>query len=275
MESQAKYTLVGSVALILAAAVVAATLWLSDRSEETETYTVLFREHSLAGLDVDSTVSMRGIRVGRVRGLEILEDDIERVKVTIEVREGTPVKTDSRAYVERNFLTGIASIDILGGTSDAELLSEAAPSMESPLIPEGQPRLERMIEGLPEVIEDANVVAKRAAEFLSQENRERFSQILKNLESFTETVASKNERVDRLLGESLALISDLREVAGNVDAAVRKASFSLSQNMNRLSDGVARATESLATTLERFDDPRALLVGPSTSDLGPGEGESR
>ena len=53
---------------------------------------------SVSGLEVGSTVKMKGVRVGQVEEIHIAKD-VERVKVTLAMNPGTPITVDTRAIM--------------------------------------------------------------------------------------------------------------------------------------------------------------------------------
>ena len=74
MEPEARYTLVGSVVLVLIVASALAAVWLSRAgvAAEFRFYTIHFEHQSLEGLQVGGDVNMQGIKVGRVDTYSII-----------------------------------------------------------------------------------------------------------------------------------------------------------------------------------------------------------
>src|SRR5579884_2029080 len=99
--------MVGSVVLAAALALVAFVLWLarSEFNHTTDTYYTYFYG-SVTGLQGGSAVRYRGVPVGSVGNIEIDPANIERVRVTLNLNPGTPVKTDSVASLEIAGITG-------------------------------------------------------------------------------------------------------------------------------------------------------------------------
>lgn len=300
MEPQARYTLVGAVTLALGLLTALTLLWLERRSgEPVKMYTIYFRTHSLGGLQPDGDVTMRGIRVGRIRSLRIAGDP-ERVKVTIEVRASTPVKIDSKAVVERNLLTGLASIDIIGSTRASRALVLVPPGEEHPVIPEGPARIEELKKDLPELLAKGGELVTRASDLLSEKNRESVRRTIANLERISTLLASPERGIGRTLDdihgvandlrktatrldaavtkaagkpleELLALATELRHLAATVDSSLRQVVATQTSTIARIAEDIGRSASALSTTLETFADPGELLVPPSPPDLGPGE----
>ena len=137
MEPKVNYILVGAFVLILSAVVVVGVLWLgkTDYRGVYDRYEAHMRE-SVAGLSVDSTVKYRGVDVGRVKDIALSPDNPEEVKLTLDIVRGTPIKTDTIAVLETQGLTGLATINLTGGSRDAPPL-EALEGQEYPVIKAG------------------------------------------------------------------------------------------------------------------------------------------
>lgn len=154
METEAKYTLVGIVVVSVFAALVGAILWMSSDlgKKEMQKYIVYFKESNLSGLEVDSIVTMKGVKVGTISALNISKEDIEKVKVVLEVEEGTPVRENTEAAINRNFLTGLASIDLVHSTQKSPPLSAAPEGEEAPVIKESNSELQAMTNSLSDTL---------------------------------------------------------------------------------------------------------------------------
>ncbi|MEO7244932.1 MAG: MCE family protein, partial [Rubrivivax sp.] len=115
MEADARYTWVGAGVLVLAAALVAALMWLGSagRAADQRAFLIYFEQQALDGLDIGADVLLRGIKVGRVADYALSADKINRVRVTIRVDRRAPVHANTVAVITRNFVTGIASITLV------------------------------------------------------------------------------------------------------------------------------------------------------------------
>jgi phospholipid/cholesterol/gamma-HCH transport system substrate-binding protein len=142
MEPEARYTAIGAVLLVLLLAVAASAVWLmrSGARADSNRYTIYFERQSLQGLQVGSSVEMRGIPVGRVERFSISRDNINRVQATIRVDAKVPVSTNTVAVIERKILTGLAHISLDTPGSPGPELSEVQPDEHYPVIAEGHSR---------------------------------------------------------------------------------------------------------------------------------------
>lgn len=220
MEVKAKYMLVGSTVSILSIMLVVAMIWLSEAGghNDTRKYTIYFKKYSLAGLQQDSEVTMKGIRVGKVAKLKISPDNIEQVKVIIELDAGTPVKTDTEAIIKRNLLTGLAHIDLINSHQEAALLNEIPPGENFPVIPEGQAGLEAMITStLPHLLTNVANMVNNANEMFSPENRKLLQEMLLDVSAATRRLSQSQTKLLKLLEEATKLAGESRTVVHNLD----------------------------------------------------------
>jgi ABC-type transport system involved in resistance to organic solvents, periplasmic component len=117
MEAKVNFTLVGLFVLVLAVGLIGGVLWFgSDKQfgKQYETYLV-YEDESVSGLNLNAPVKYRGVDVGSVGKIELDADDSERVRLSLNIELGTPVKEDTVAVLRTQGLTGIAYVDLMGG----------------------------------------------------------------------------------------------------------------------------------------------------------------
>ena len=119
METRAHYTLIGAFTLTVIAAAFSFVFWFSgtDKSNPRRTYQLVFNS-SVSGLSRGSPVLFNGLRVGEVTKIDLAPDP-GKVIAIIDVDQRTPMKADTKARLEYQGLTGVASIALAGGTTGA------------------------------------------------------------------------------------------------------------------------------------------------------------
>lgn len=90
--------------------------------EEKDIYYIAYRDVSVSGLEVGSSVKYLGITIGSIKSIDFDPKDVYTVIVTIAVNPGTPIKEDSRANIESIGITGLKMIEIRGGSNEAKVL---------------------------------------------------------------------------------------------------------------------------------------------------------
>jgi phospholipid/cholesterol/gamma-HCH transport system substrate-binding protein len=93
------------------------------------TYTVYFK--FAGGLEPGSFVRFGGMKVGTVQDARIDKKDTTRIVVRLQVADGTPIRTDSKARISSLGFLGDNYVEISPGTRDAPLLP---PGSEIPAV---------------------------------------------------------------------------------------------------------------------------------------------
>jgi phospholipid/cholesterol/gamma-HCH transport system substrate-binding protein len=136
MDDQVNDTLVGAFVLVLGGLLIAGVLWLSaglGSRNPVDAYQAVIQE-SVAGLNVDAPVKYLGVDVGKVSGIEIDPQNSQQVRLHFLVNRGTPIKRDSLAVLKTQGLTGIAYVELSGGSTASPALLAGADGV-APTIP--------------------------------------------------------------------------------------------------------------------------------------------
>ena len=114
METRSNHILVGSVTLILVAAIVIAAFWFSRIGEGNNREYDIFFKQSVSGLAKASGVSYAGVPSGQVKSIELWQKDPNFVRVRIVVDEKTPVLQGTTATIQSLGFTGVSEIQLDG-----------------------------------------------------------------------------------------------------------------------------------------------------------------
>ena len=137
--------------------------------ERTDVYYVAYRDVSVSGLETGSPVKYLGINVGSITDIYIDPDDINQIIVRLSLKQGTPIKEDATADIIAMGITGLKTIEIRGGSPEADFLEEEM------FIQQGTSLVED-ISGRAEVIAfKVEEVLNNLLEFTKQENLENIS----------------------------------------------------------------------------------------------------
>ena len=119
MESKVNFALVGAFVLALATALVGAALWLASGGAYQTHYDRYDAsvEESVSGLNVKAPVKYNGVDVGNVERIWLDANNPQRVKLRFQIERGTPIKVDTVATLKTQGLTGIAYVELSGGTA--------------------------------------------------------------------------------------------------------------------------------------------------------------
>ena len=217
METRASYILVGSFVLGLIGAAFAFVVWLASvEFEEAPTRYVVYFEGSVTGLSIASPVRYRGVPVGSVTDIRIDPENIERIRVTVEISAKTPVKTDTEATLRLQGITGIAFIHLSGGTQQSPPL-EPVPDKEIAVIPSRRSVLDQVLESAPELFDKAVILADRLARLVDDRNLGTIAKTLDNVNLLTGTLASRSGQLERLIEDAGATVDALRRVSDSLE----------------------------------------------------------
>ncbi len=253
MEPKVNYILVGAFVAFLGAAVLAGILWLgkTDYRGAYDRYEAYMKE-SVAGLSIDSTVKYRGVDVGRVKAIALNPNNPEEVLLTMDIVRGTPIKTDTIAVLETQGLTGLATINLTGGSREAPPL-QAQEGQTYPVIKTGPSlfyRLDEAVsrllseEGLAQLLIDLDTAAKGAAKVLDEDNRAKLKRTITDLSDVAQTIAAHKNQIGQTLNGAARSADNLVKLTASLNAEVP----TLLAGINKSVAALNTATDELART---------------------------
>jgi phospholipid/cholesterol/gamma-HCH transport system substrate-binding protein len=124
--------------------------------ESSDRFRIVF-DTSVIGLEPGAQVYLNGVKVGTVDSVTVEPSDPRKVAVAIEVKRGTPIRTDTRALLQLAGITGLKVIDLRDGTPGAPPLP---PGTE---IPAGATLLDRLEARAQTIIDQSAALMDRAA----------------------------------------------------------------------------------------------------------------
>jgi len=196
------FLMIGLLLLLLTLAFVTAKRLLEKRDH----YYVAYTDISVSGLEAGSPVKYLGINVGSISEIYIDPLSVNTVIVKLSLRSGTPVKVDAVADIVSIGITGLKTIEIRGGSQEADFLRA------DQFIQPGTSLAE-------EITGKAEVIAYKVEEVLN--NLQAFTHP-DNMANFTEAVQRISLLVDntRLTFQNINLLvaenrPDIREIVSS------------------------------------------------------------
>ncbi|MBY4597453.1 MCE family protein [bacterium BD-1] len=232
METRANHVLIGAFTLAVCLFAVLFALWIAKYTTEKAygEYDVVFQE-AVTGLSTGSQVLYSGISVGEVRALSLMKDDPRKVVARIRLSADTPVRTDTRAKLTMTGLTGVAVIQLTGGSPGAPAL-EGGRGKDVPVIPSEPSALKN-------IAATANEIVDRVNRLLSEENVARVTATLDQINQVTGTLAAEREEI-------AALVRNARAASEKLDATLASAD----RTINHLDEGVVQELPALVAKLD-------------------------
>ena len=308
MEARVNFVVVGVFVIVLSTTLIAGVLWLSSGKYYRKSYDTYqtYMTESVSGLNVDAPVRYRGVDVGRVRKIVLAPGNVEQVQVTLDIDRGTPIKDDTLAVLQTQGLTGIAFVELTGGSRASPPL-RAQPGEEFPAIKSGPSLMNRLETSLTTLMTGLTRTSDSLNAALDEGNRRALRKTLADFEILSRTLAARSATIDAALAsaaktmDNTARITDqlprlLERVDRSADAfdrmtnqvggaGTRAASMLddsrtdvqrfTSETLPELQQLVADLRD-LTATLRRVSgelekDPSALVYGKPMPRRGPGE----
>ena len=270
METRANYVLIGSFTLAVIAAAIGFVLWFQSlhTTKQRSPLRVVF-EGPAAGLRNGGSVNFKGIRVGEVVSVKL--DNPRRVVALAMVENNAPIRKDTLVGLEFQGLTGVAAISLKGG-------EEAAPPPT--LDEDGIPTLTADPNKLQDVTEAIRGTLQNINKLVA-DNQESVKNSLKNLETFTTSLARNSERIDAVMAkvDGVILKADnlmlgLNTLAGGKDGgelfqavkSIRELADDFDKRSGALMTDGRRTFGDISRAVNNFDrNPTRVLFGASNS----------
>jgi len=256
METRANYVVIGLLTLVAIFGAFGFVYWFqhSGGTGERAFYNVVF-DGSAQGLRTGGAVLFNGIRVGEVTELRLNSKDPKQVIATISVAVNTPIRADTKASLNFQGLTGIASLALAGGAPNAPALTP----------PQGQTMPVIVVDqsATQDITEQAREVMRRVDAVVT-ENQEALRSAIKNIDTFTATLARNSEHFDRILA-GLDNLTGGPDGKGELPEAI-KAYHNLADNLDKRTAEITTDVRRAVSTVERTvrdlgRNPQRLLFG--------------
>ena len=274
MERNVNYTVVGLFVAFVLLSFTVFTVWLAgtyDAREYTR-YTVLF-DTAVGGLEEGGVVKYRGVSVGRVIRIRLVEDRPDLVKVDIEVDEATPVRSSTKGALKPQGITGLSFIELQTEGTDNTPLKKQDGELY-PMISAEPSQLDQFFEDAPELssrlisltsnlnnvvtkldvlldednmahisgtLENINKTTENLNNFLSEENATSTQNIIKNLEvtsknlnALVATVSKNKDSLGRFSGEGLDELTLLIRDSRSMANSIKELSDTLKEEPSRI-----------------------------------------
>ncbi|MBO9648781.1 MAG: MCE family protein [Variovorax sp.] len=308
MDDKVNYALVGTFVLLLGAVLVAGVLWLAAGAHGGKhygTYQSIMRE-SVAGLNVDAPVKYLGVDVGKVKEIAIDPADSSQVRLRFLIEQGTPIKKDTESVLKTQGLTGIAYVELSGGTTDSPPL-RGANADDIPTIP-SKPSLSTRLESvLSTVLASVDRMSSNLNAVFDADTRVALKQMLADTATLTRMLATQQAALAGGIADAARTAHNTARASEQLGLAVERVARAadsvdrMARNVDLASERVGRSVEvaagsiqtvssdaapalanllnemnQLASSLQRLSEqtqrnPNSLLFGAPPRKPGPGE----
>lgn len=261
METRARHLAVGGFVLLLVAGLFTFVLWAAKFQGQVayNHYYARFAG-SVSQLRVDSTVNFGGIPVGRVRDVRIDPDDSTLARVDFDVRDGTPIRVDSKAALELQSIAGGVGLNISRGSSDKSLLppdSEVAAVAST---------IERLARQAPDLIAKIDGIANNLSAMLSPANQQALAETLGNLRDLSQNLKDRVPEIETFLADTDAAAREI----GMAGTEFRKLATSLQKSLGPAAADASKAViafEAMAESFQATSEQMNALISENREPL--------
>jgi len=293
VESKVNFTIVGLFTLTLVAALMAILLWLGTGGRYYKLYDTYYAymNESVSGLNLNAPVKYRGVEVGNVRDITLDPANSERVRLLLKIERGTPVKEDSVAVLRTQGLTGIAYVELAGGSLQSPLLKPKGDE-KYPAIRTGPSLMTRMDTALSSLLANVSRVSDNVNAVLDEDNRRAFKHSLAQIDTVTRVLAARSAAIEAGVNNAAKTLEHSARASADLGRLIERAGRS-AEAVERLANETSRTAAAvpgtlqgiqllvddlreLSASLRRVSDqlersPNTLLFGKPQPEPGPGE----
>ncbi|PLX37282.1 MAG: hypothetical protein C0606_12385 [Hyphomicrobiales bacterium] len=247
METRANFVAIGAFVLAVLFAGFGFVYWLSNTSDtKSSSEVVIVFDGTVTGLGIGGQVLFNGIKIGDVARMSLNPEDPNKVLVLARVDNTVPLKTDTKAELGYQGLTGVAHIQLKGGSPDAKSLFDTD---GTPVIQADMSAFENLIEGAQTLLAKANTTLD-AVEKIATENKESISTTVKNVEKFSDALAKNSDGVDTFLADVAEAARTVSGLSGRIESFVEKAESLVtavdSEKVGKVIDNAVTVSDKLA-----------------------------
>jgi len=251
-------------------------------------------------------VKYRGVEIGKVRDVKLNPSVPGQVQLTLDIEAEVPIKEDTIAVLTVQGMTGIAFVDLTGGSLDSPPLV-AEDDEFYPVIRTGPSFFSRLDTSGTKLMANLNILATALAEVLDAEGTQTLSEILDNINSITSALARKQTELEQSIVSTAKLLENGAVAAEQLSPlllqinATAKSFEDMAATVTKTGENINRYVANSGTGIEQFsqqtlpelgaliselrrladtlqaigqnleDDPRVLLYGRDLEMPGPGE----
>jgi len=219
METRANYILIGAIMVAILIGAFGFVYWLAVTAESRQNVEVkIIFPGPVTGLPVGGQVLFNGIKVGDVKSLDFAPDDPTKVVATVGIKPSTPLREDTKAALNFTGLTGVAYVDLSGGSTNSPLLL-ANDEAKVPVIYAERSFFDDIVDGARDVLKRADSTMKTVEDVL-QENQPAIRKIVGNVETFSDALAANSDGVKDFMASIGKASEAFSSLAGRLETLV-------------------------------------------------------
>lgn len=259
METKANHALVGLFTLAALLLGFVFVYWLArfDETAQRQSYYVIF-DGAVTGLSTGGAVLFNGIKVGEVTALQVDVNRPSAVRALIKIDRAAPIKTDTVARLEYQGLTGVAHVQLTGGSGDASPLAEPGEERIPEIIAE-KSQFQDLLDVARDIMSKGTVLFGRIDRILG-DNEEAVKRTVLNVEKFSQMLADNSDRVAGLIQDTSDVAEQIGAFSRSLDKLIGELDSFVGGDGSSLLDTMASAFRRLDTFLADNEEPLGTSI---------------
>lgn len=307
MDTKVNYVIVGIFVVVLSAAIVVSSAWISGgHSAKSYHKYITYVDETVAGLSEKAPVKFNGVDVGYVEEITLNPKNPQQVKLLLQIQDNTPINSSTVSYLQTQGITGYMFIALKAKQPVAPPLVKA-PDEPYPVIPSTPSLFFQLDNAVSAISENISGVSDSIRAVFDQENREALRKILENFESITANIRNNQKEIEGILKSANTTfensskaseqfpeisqklnqtLSDANKMLANLSEASSEAKGAFADGKQAISQLSEQSLPSAYEILERLktimanlqvltddltENPSMLVRGKSAPPNGPGE----
>lgn len=283
METRANYVAIGLFTLVFLIICFLSVLWMTTLQNGTKQVPVkILFPGPVTGLYPGGNVLFNGIKVGAVQNLSFDPDDPKRIIALVGLSPDVPLRKDTVASLGFTGLTGVAHIELSGGTARASSLFETD---KIPVIMAQRSTFDTIVDGAKQIIQKTDEVLTHVDVLLKSGGD--VDTLLKEAGTFTNALARNADNIDIFLTSTaetsrsltvaargmMKILTQTEAILETIDPpALRKAAenlFAFIETLNAMSPEMRQVLRDTDRVVIQFQD---ILTHIDSQIQGNGEG---
>lgn len=270
MEPKAHHIIIGLFVIAASGFALLFALWLAASSADREYswYEVIF-ERAVSGLSEGNPVQYSGIAVGDVVNLRLDPEDPRHVRALIRVDAEVPIRKDTKAGLVLANITGSMSIQLSGGSPEAELLEGSRNN--PPLIRADPSPFNLLLESGEELVAKFDELLTNANALFSEDTIAVLARTAVNLERITEALPGQQDEFSELMARIDQTSIEVIETMNTWNAVGLELDDTLQTRAPVLldrSENILAALEATAQRIDQITEANEVSIDQGLQGLG-------
>jgi len=283
MNPKINYTLVGGfvVVLILSGLFFIGFMTQDSRNRDRVLYLTYFYD-SVSGLNERAAVKYRGVPVGYVEKISLVNDPEERVRLSLRLDNDLPIRSNTYATLQYQGITGLLFVELQSSDTQGERLitSETEPAIiasQSSRLVEITEKIDEALQNFNRLTLSLNQLSNQLSLLTDQSMQQQISSLLSSLEKLSNTAEARINAFEPEVFNQLA--SDLSTNTEQLQQSLTRELQLMSQQLQSLSEDTQTSTRLLSPLLLKAEnlaeqlrlERNTWIRGNRTQSTGPGE----